>query len=217
MNKKHEQECSVCGKPFITNSYNQKYCSKECVKAIKSISNKKWIDKNKQYKKDKDKEYAIKHKDKIRKYKRKYREINLEKIKAHNREWFNNLNEDRKLQIKERRRLWILNNKLRKLLKDAKLRAKKRNMEFNITEDDVFIPKYCPLLGIPIYLDVKINGRDNSPSLDRIDNTKGYIKGNVWIISNRANSIKRDADSSELLNIILGLRKKKEELKNEAT
>ncbi len=37
-----------------------------------------------------------------------------------------------------------------------------------------------------------------SPSLDRIDSTKGYTKGNIWVISNRANTLKNDATLSEL-------------------
>jgi len=38
----------------------------------------------------------------------------------------------------------------------------------------------------------------NSPSLDRIDPTKGYVKGNVWIISHKANTFKSYATHEEL-------------------
>jgi len=70
----------------------------------------------------------------------------------------------------------------------AKYRAKQKGLEFNITKEDIIIPDTCPLLGTPM----------ESPSLDRIDSSKGYIKGNVWVISNRANTLKNDATLSEL-------------------
>ena len=43
--------------------------------------------------------------------------------------------------------------------------------------------------------------KDNSPSLDRIDSSKGYTPDNVWVISRRANIIKHDATLEELLLI----------------
>jgi len=76
-----------------------------------------------------------------------------------------------------------------RMLATAKYRAKQKGIPFDITKDDFNVPEICPLLGIPIK---KIDGRrtDNSPSLDRIDNTKGYVKGNVWVISDKANRLK---------------------------
>lgn len=43
---------------------------------------------------------------------------------------------------------------------------------------------------------------DNSPSIDRIDNLKGYTKENIKIISHRANAIKRDASVEEVEKIL---------------
>lgn len=80
-------------------------------------------------------------------------------------------------------------------LKNIKYRAKKRNLDFNLTKEDFILPKVCPVLGISIDL---YGGQDNLPSVDRIDNTKGYIKGNVCIISGRANRIKSDASVDDL-------------------
>lgn len=81
--------------------------------------------------------------------------------------------------------------------KRAKDRASKYGYEFNIEESDIIIPKKCPLLNIPIYCGDKDN-YENSPSLDRIDNSKGYVKGNIWVISKKANSMKNSASFSEL-------------------
>jgi hypothetical protein len=77
-------------------------------------------------------------------------------------------------------------------LKDS---AGGRGLEFNISIDDILIPVVCPLLGITL----EFNGsRYNTPSLDRIDNTKGYIKGNVWVISDLANRMKQNASIEDL-------------------
>jgi len=75
--------------------------------------------------------------------------------------------------------------------------AKTKGLEFSIDHSDVVIPTHCPVFGTP--LDCAAGHRAaNLPSLDRIDNTKGYIKGNVWVISWRANRIKQDASLEEL-------------------
>ena len=79
----------------------------------------------------------------------------------------------------------------------AKDRAAKRGLDFNLTVDDIEIPEVCPLLEIPIIIGNK-DDYENSPSLDRKDNTKGYIKGNVWVISKKANSMKNSATPEEL-------------------
>lgn len=74
----------------------------------------------------------------------------------------------------------------------AKHRAKAIGVEFNILEEDITIPTHCPILGIELLPVFQRGARKASPSLDRIDPTKGYIKGNCRVISFRANSIKSD-------------------------
>ena len=74
---------------------------------------------------------------------------------------------------------------------NAKRRAEKFNLEFTIQLSDVVIPATCPVLGIK--LKVNKNGHrqwDNSPTIDRIDNSKGYTPDNIKVISWKANNIK---------------------------
>ena len=82
----------------------------------------------------------------------------------------------------------------------AKGRAKKLGLEFNLTIEDIIIPEFCPVLGIKLKQSFG-NLSDASPSLDRIVPELGYVKGNVKVISNRANTIKNNATLSELEKI----------------
>lgn len=86
-----------------------------------------------------------------------------------------------------------------KLVNSAQQRAKRKGLAFNITKEDIYIPDYCPILGIPLYTRHGVcGGGDNSPTVDRIDNSLGYVKGNVHVISNLANRMKFTA-SPELM------------------
>lgn len=88
----------------------------------------------------------------------------------------------------------------------ARSRAKKRGLPFDITYEDVVVPEFCPILGIPLKEKGRPGWSDNSPSLDRIIPEKGYVKGNVRVISNRANRIKIDATIEELELVLADLR-----------
>ena len=82
----------------------------------------------------------------------------------------------------------------------AKGRAKRLGREFDLTPDDIVIPDVCPILGLRL---VVHKGRPgafaDSPSLDRVDNSRGYTKDNVRVISQRANQMKGDASEEELV------------------
>lgn len=94
-----------------------------------------------------------------------------------------------------------LKHPARRLVQVAKARAKQRGLEFNLDYSDVVVPDICPILGIPmeVHVNTGAGGKDNSYSLDRIDSNKGYIKGNVQVISHKANSMKFTATKEELL------------------
>lgn len=74
----------------------------------------------------------------------------------------------------------------------AKTRSKKLGLPFNLEENDIVIPEFCPVLGVKLVLgtDYETTGRDNCPSMDRVIPELGYVKGNVRIISKKANTIK---------------------------
>jgi len=88
-----------------------------------------------------------------------------------------------------------------RLFSSAKLRCKKNGYEFDLTLEDIKIPKKCPVFGIELDSRLLKTGTrkplDNSPALDRVDSSKGYIKGNIAVISYLANSIKNDGTADE--------------------
>lgn len=84
-----------------------------------------------------------------------------------------------------------------RMLRNAKVRANKNGLDFTLNPDNLVIPDICPILQIPLFTGTK-GDYSNSPSLDRIDNTKGYVDGNVAIISSLANSMKNCATIEQL-------------------
>lgn len=81
----------------------------------------------------------------------------------------------------------------------AKFRAKETGREFTIDVSDIVIPSHCPILGIPLEIQTKSGGTINSPSLDRIDSSKGYIKNNIQVVSRLANQMKANADREQMI------------------
>lgn len=82
-----------------------------------------------------------------------------------------------------------------KILQRTKSRAKLRGLDFNLTEEDIVIPDRCPILLTPF----EYGSNDTAPSIDRIDPSLGYVRGNIEIISNKANRMKSDATYDELI------------------
>lgn len=87
------------------------------------------------------------------------------------------------------------------MLASCKARAKKFKLEFNLEKEDISIPEICPVLGIKLMM-AKGRMNHNSPTLDRINNALGYVKGNVHVISWRANALKNNATADEIKLIL---------------
>jgi len=124
---------------------------------------------------------------------KRYRERNAEKVRAA-LYTYRERNPKKIAEIK-RRSMW--KHPERRLLQLARERAKKQGLPFLLTINDITIPDVCPALGIPIGI-TPVRMSDNSPTLDRIDNTLGYVPGNVRVISWRANRVKSNATLADL-------------------
>lgn len=131
---------------------------------------------------------------------RECKKIIGEKHRNKNREDFNKrCRESKKRNYNpEKRRKEYQKNVAVEMYQQAKTRAKNKRIVFTIEKEDVIIPEVCPIFGIPF----SFTEKELSPSLDRKINDLGYIKGNVFVISKRANRLKADATIDELEKIL---------------
>lgn len=76
-------------------------------------------------------------------------------------------------------------------------RARSKGLDFDLTADDIVVPEYCPILGIKL---IVVGGHFTaaSPSVDRVDSSRGYVRGNVRVISYRANRLKSNMTLKEV-------------------
>lgn len=87
--------------------------------------------------------------------------------------------------------------------KDAKKRAEKKGLPFNLTTEYLMsiLTDSCPVFNTPFKFRGNGGILPTSPSLDRIDPAKGYVEGNVVVISSKANSIKSAYKSSDIFQV----------------
>lgn len=102
--------------------------------------------------------------------------------------------ECRKLSSKSQ---WKNKAYIKKIYDRAKTRATRKKRDFNIDIEDIIIPEMCPVFNVPL-----IEETEYAPSIDRINSSKGYVKGNIQILSKRANLLKNNATLEELKLIV---------------
>jgi len=126
---------------------------------------------------------------------------------AHDRSNFK-LNPDKRKEVvkrykdanKEQGYQYIINDWEGYILRGIKARCRIHSIDFNLDKSDIIIPDKCPYLGVPL---TRIQGKgrqETNPSVDRIDPSYGYIKGNIEIISDLANRMKSNARPNELVS-----------------
>jgi hypothetical protein len=96
-------------------------------------------------------------------------------------------------------------NPIPQMLSNAKIRAKQKGVDFNLTSQYLkkIFPKdnKCPITGFNFefgYINKEKINKNNSPSLDRIIPSKGYVIGNVMVISDLMNRMKQDSTFEDI-------------------
>lgn len=90
--------------------------------------------------------------------------------------------------------------KLRNRLKHKKLNARKRGLDCDLTMQDMRMLGFkllghgsCDYTGLPFSTNIANDGEEANPrypSIERIDDSKGYVRGNVCVVMLRANHLK---------------------------
>jgi len=128
-------------------------------------------------------------KEKKRLYDIEYRKKNKEKLSEQSKDWY-----------QSSRKIRFTNDPQHYLWYVASTRSRQNGIEFTIVKEDIIIPDICPILGCKL---TKGNGYlPNAMSLDRIDNARGYVPGNVRVISRKANLMKSDLTMDILEKLI---------------
>lgn len=187
-------ECRKCGA-------NERNKAGDCLPCRRAAT-RKWREKNPDKVKDYSRSYYAQHQERIVEYQRQHGKI--DSVAAKKKEKAKEKYLRHKPKMSQKTQEWRTNSPAEYLLSAAKQRARRGELPFNIDVTDIVIPECCPLLGIRL---VAFGGKrtDATPSLDRIETMKGYVKGNIWVISWRANRLKCDATLDELRGIVAGL------------
>jgi hypothetical protein len=161
--------------------YKQYYeTNKEAITARKKDSSKAYREKNKEKLKEKRKEYYLKNRDKV-----------LERTKQNKRKSYR----ENPMEDLAKQKQWKIANQEKYLLQNARTRAKKYSVPFEIDIKDIKIPTHCPYLGLKLEPFTEWS----SPSLDKIRPELGYVNGNVQVVSNLANTMKSSASVEQLV------------------
>lgn len=151
---------------------------------------------------------------------RRYRERHPDRVRAASKKYLSK--PESKERAKENRRLRMSHPEVRErvaqvtresrrnrhvmydALVQAKYRAEDKGLPFNLELTDVPVPRFCAVLGLRLERNVTGRGpAPNSPSIDRIKPELGYVKGNVRVISHRANTLRSNSTIEELELILL--------------
>lgn len=140
----------------------------------------------------KKKQYRNTHPAQIVEGRKRFRAANREKLIQADRLYY----ETNKAEILEQQKEKRIANPEILLFRNAKGRARDASVPFTIEVKDIVVPDICPILWIPLTVGSEVL-HDGSPTLDRRTPELGYVKGNIAVLSHRANTIKNNGTADE--------------------
>lgn len=136
---------------------------------------------------------AYKNKEDKNACQQRYQKRHRDRQNKWQRDWYNRNKEKESLRKQDQR----TTDPIGYILSRIKSKAKREGREFNLSREDIVIPEICPVLLIPLKFG-PYKERWSSPSVDRIDNSRGYTKDNVAIISFKANMYKSNMSKEDI-------------------
>lgn len=127
------------------------------------------------------------HPEKVREYYRRYRERRTESVIEASRKYWNS-ERGRNVHEKHRRKIWSDPSlRMTRIVKAAFVRAIRNDIAFDQCLLEILPanpPMICACCGVGFNYneDPSRTRQRTSPSIDRVDNEKGYVVGNVQII-----------------------------------
>lgn len=105
---------------------------------------------------------------------------------------------------REAQRRWREKDPIQKHFRSCKERARRDKVEFSLTKEDIVIPELCPILQTPLVINKPGTGKCHTftPSVDRVDSSKGYTPDNIRIISLKANRMKGDMSIEDVERLL---------------
>jgi hypothetical protein len=199
--RKNNRKTYYTGLPCILGHVAERYaCNYKCVECT-ILYGKQWIANNREKSREMCRGWRSRNPEQMKQIQKRWRENNVE---AHREGWADWYKENRTVYL-QRQKIWsAINRELhpeRYLYQYARSRARIRGIPFDLEPGDIVVPDFCPVLGIPI---IRGRGRTcpNSPSIDRIDPSNGYTKGNVIVVSWKANNIKGNGSMEDMRKIV---------------
>lgn len=107
-----------------------------------------------------------------------------------------------KAKISKATRRWQAKFPEKYILSRTKAKCKKFSIPFDLKLEDIVIPEFCPILGVKLLIGQESytkTSKWNTASVDRINPLRGYTKENIQVISMRANMMKTDSTTEDLI------------------
>jgi hypothetical protein len=108
-------------------------------------------------------------------------------------------------EFRKRNRDSKLRHPEKSMFRNVRSRAARRGIAFTLKLADIIIPDDCPCCNRTMKMrsgPPKNGATASSPSLDRLNPSRGYVAGNVVVICWRCNELKRNATINELRTIL---------------